>query len=64
MAAKQANVRGAFTTQGAVAGMHLLLVDDLYDSGATLSEAARSLGRGHPASIVALTLTKTIHADR
>ncbi len=64
MAAKQANVRGAFTTQGAVAGMHLLLVDDLYDSGATLSESARSLGRGHPASIVALTLTKTIHADR
>jgi predicted amidophosphoribosyltransferase len=64
MAAKQANVSGAFAIHGEVGGIHLLLVDDLYDSGATLSEAARVLAHGCPASIVVLTLTKTIHSDQ
>lgn len=65
---KQSNVRGAFalTDEGraAVRGRHVLLVDDLYDSGATLQEAARLLTRSGAVSIVVLTLTKTIHADR
>ena len=64
MAAKQANVSGAFAIHGEVTGIHLLLVDDLYDSGVTLSESARILARGYPASIVVLTLTKTIHSDQ
>ncbi|MCC7163749.1 MAG: RecQ family ATP-dependent DNA helicase [Anaerolineae bacterium] len=64
LAQKQANVRGAFALQGDVRGKHILLVDDLYDSGATLQEAARVLQRGGAASIVVLTLTKTIHTDR
>lgn len=64
LAQKQANVRGAFTLKGDVRGKHILLVDDLYDSGATLQEAARVLQRGGVASIVVLTLTKTIHTDR
>ena len=63
LAAKQNNIKGAFSLRGDVDGRHLLLVDDLFDSGATLSEAARTLSRGRPASIVVLTLTKTIHAD-
>ncbi len=63
LAQKQANVRGAFTLKGDVRGKHILLVDDLYDSGATLQEAARVLQRGGVASIVVLTLTKTIHTD-
>lgn len=63
LAAKQRNVAGAFTLQGKVAGQNMLLVDDLYDSGATLCEAARTLSLGRPANIVVLTLTKTIHAD-
>jgi ATP-dependent DNA helicase RecQ len=62
--AKHSNVTGAFTLQGKVAGQNLLLVDDLYDSGATLREAARTLAGGRPANIVVLTLTKTIHADQ
>lgn len=64
LTAKQANVAGAFALQGHVAGQNLLLVDDLYDSGATLNEAARTLNHGRPASIIVLTLTKTIHADQ
>lgn len=64
LAKKQANVRGAFGLQGEVRGKHILLIDDLYDSGATLQEAARVLQRGGTATIVVLTLTKTIHSDR
>ncbi len=64
LAQKQANVRGAFALKGDVRGKHILLIDDLYDSGATLQEAARVLQRGGGASIVVLTLTKTIHTDR
>ena len=41
LAQKQANVRGAFALQGELRGKRILLVDDLYDSGATLQEAAR-----------------------
>jgi ATP-dependent DNA helicase RecQ len=63
LSAKQRNVASAFALRGKVSGQNLLLVDDLYDSGATLGEAARTLSRGMPASIVVLTLTKTIHAD-
>jgi RecQ family ATP-dependent DNA helicase len=60
---KRANVAGAFAVEGDLVGKHLILVDDLYDSGATLTEAARVLGRAGAASLVVLTLTKTIHAD-
>ncbi|MEJ2709205.1 MAG: RecQ family ATP-dependent DNA helicase [Anaerolineales bacterium] len=63
LAAKKANIAGAFKLAGQVKGKRLLLVDDLYDSGATLTECAGTLARGSPASIVVLTLTKTIHAD-
>jgi competence protein ComFC len=63
LAQKLGNVAGAFALQGDVRGKHLILVDDLYDSGATLNEAARVLARGGAKSIVVLTLTKTIHAD-
>ncbi len=64
LAQKQANVAGAFALKGDVRGKHIVLVDDLFDSGATLCEAARVLTRGGAASLVVLTLTKTIHADR
>ena len=63
LAQKLANVAGAFALQGEVRGRKVILVDDLYDSGATLNEAARVLERGGAKSIVVLTLTKTIHTD-
>lgn len=41
-------------------GRNVLLLDDLYRSGATLAEAAREiLENGRAKSLVALTLTKT-----
>jgi predicted amidophosphoribosyltransferase len=63
LAQKQANVAGAFALKTDVRGKRLILVDDLFDSGATLAEAARVLARGGAASVIVLTLTKTIHAD-
>ena len=63
LAQKQANVAGAFALRGTVRGQRVILLDDLYDSGATLEEAARVLSRGSVGAIVVLTLTKTIHSD-
>lgn len=63
LAQKQANVAGAFALRGNIRGQHVILLDDLYDSGATLEEAARVLARGGAASLIVLTLTKTIHSD-
>jgi predicted amidophosphoribosyltransferase len=64
LAAKKANIAGSFALRENVKALNLLLVDDLYDSGATLSEAAHTLSHNRPASIVVLTLTKTIHTDK
>ena len=46
LAQKRANVAGAFALQGDVRGKRVILIDDLYDSGATLEEAANVLARG------------------
>jgi ATP-dependent DNA helicase RecQ len=63
LAQKRANVAGAFAVQGDVRGQRLLVLDDLYDSGATLEEACRLLRRAGAARLYVLTLTRTIHAD-
>ena len=63
LAQKHTNVAGAFAVQGKVNGKHLLLVDDLFDSGATLEEITRQLHRAGAARICVLTLTRTIHTD-
>ena len=58
--ARRANARGAYrvTDSAAVAGKHILLVDDVATSGATLSECAGCLMRAGAASVTALTLTR------
>lgn len=63
LAQKRANVAGAFRVQGEVARRSFLLVDDLYDSGATLEEITRLLQRSGAARVCVLTLTRTIHSD-
>jgi ATP-dependent DNA helicase RecQ len=63
LAQKRANVAGAFRVQGEVAGRSFLIVDDLYDSGATLEEIARLLQRSGATRVCVLTLTRTIHSD-
>jgi len=63
LAQKRANVAGAFALKDDVRGKRIVLIDDLYDSGATLEEAAKVLSRGGMSGIVVLTLTRTIHRD-
>jgi len=60
---KQANVRGLFAVAHAerLAGRRVLLVDDFFDSGATLNEAARVLKAHGAAAVCVLTAAKTIH---
>jgi ATP-dependent DNA helicase RecQ len=63
LAQKRANVRGAFAIKGQARGKRLLIMDDLYDSGATLEEAARMLKQAGATRLCVLALTSTIHAD-
>jgi ATP-dependent DNA helicase RecQ len=64
LAQKQSNVAGAFQIQSPVKGKRLLVVDDLFDSGATLLEMHRQLCRAGVVKVNVLTLTRTIHADK
>ena len=63
LAQKRANVAGAFAVRGPVRGRRLLVVDDLYDSGATLEEVTRVLLAAAVEAVYVLTLTHTIHTD-
>jgi competence protein ComFC len=60
---KRDNVAGAFAVNGDINTKHILLVDDLFDSGATLEEITRLLRKHGAANINVLTLTRTIHSD-
>ncbi len=60
---KRDNVAGAFALNSDINGKRILLVDDLFDSGATLEEIARLLTKHKAAHVNVLTLTRTIHAD-
>jgi len=63
LAQKRANVAGAFNVCGEIKGRHILLVDDLFDSGATLDEITRLLLKYGASRVNVLTLTRTIHSD-
>jgi len=54
------NVRGAFSVSdpAAVAGKHILLIDDIFTTGATARAAARSLVRAGAASVWVATLAR------
>jgi ATP-dependent DNA helicase RecQ len=64
LAAKRTNVAGTFAVRGDLRGKRLLVLDDLLDSGATLSEVTYVLQRAGAVYIAVLTLTKTIHTDQ
>ncbi len=63
LAQKRANVAGAFGLRDEIKNRRLLLVDDLFDSGATLDEITRLLLQRGAARVHVLTLTRTIHSD-
>ena len=58
---KMENVRGAFklTDKNMIKDKKVLLMDDIYDSGATLNEITRTLKEKGAKNILALTLVKT-----
>lgn len=63
LAQKQANVSGAFAVGQDIRSGEFLLVDDLFDSGATLEEVHRTLKSAGARRVPVLTLTRTIHSD-
>lgn len=60
-AERAANVKNAFlvTDPARIAGKRVLLVDDVYTTGATAEECARTLLAGGAASVFVLTLART-----
>jgi ComF family protein len=59
--ARRANVRGAFRASRHVAGRHVLLVDDILTTGATLGECARVLREGGARRVGVLTVARVLH---
>ena len=56
--ARAGNVRGAFVASRAVAGLSLLLIDDIATTGETLRACARALRRQRASGICALTIAR------
>src|SRR5262245_92534 len=60
-AERRANVRGAFRAAAEVSGRHLLVVDDVLTTGATLGECARALRDGGARRVGVLTVARVPH---
>jgi ComF family protein len=57
-AGRRANVAGAFTVIGNVAGLRIGIVDDVLTTGATVHELAMVLKRAGAAQVIALTVAR------
>jgi len=57
---RQRNVRGAFVASGAVGGRHVLVVDDIFTTGATAAECARALRRAGARRVGVLTVARVL----
>ena len=58
---RRANVRGAFRASPEVSGRHVLVVDDVLTTGATLGECARALRGGGARRVGVLTVARVPH---
>lgn len=63
---RRRNVAGAFASneQRDLTGTRLILIDDLYTTGATLCEAAGVLGAAGAARVTAVTIAQRVDRDR
>jgi len=52
------NLSGAFRLRGAARGLSMILVDDVFTTGATMNEIARILKRGGAARVEVLTFAR------
>jgi ComF family protein len=57
-AERRANVRGAFVADTAVAGCHVVVVDDVLTTGATAAECARALRAAGAIRVGVLTVAR------
>jgi ComF family protein len=57
-AERRANVRGAFVADTAVAGRHVVVVDDVLTTGATVAECARALRAAGAIRVGVLTVAR------
>ncbi|MEM7130330.1 MAG: ComF family protein [Chloroflexota bacterium] len=61
--ARQANVAGAFQVQQDLSGMNVLILDDVYTTGATLNACANALQEAGAAAVYGLTLAMAGYTD-
>lgn len=60
---RRKNIRGAFVVLGDLTGRHVVVVDDVLTTGATLNELARNLKRAGAASVTGWVVARTVAAD-
>ena len=67
MEARQKNVRKAFAVHpkmaGKISGARVVLVDDVFTTGATVSECATVLLKAGALRVDVLTLARVVHSD-
>jgi ATP-dependent DNA helicase RecQ len=63
LAQKKSNVADAFRLQSSIKGKRVLVLDDLFDSGATLEEITKLLKQAGADTVNVLTITRTIHSE-
>lgn len=56
---RKINVKGAFEFHGDVKGKTVLLIDDVYTTGATVAECSKVLKKGGAKGVCVLTLART-----
>ena len=62
-AGRRSAAAGKYTASAAVAGKHVLLIDDAYTSGYTIHDAARAVMAAGALSVVAVVYARRIHPE-